>query len=597
MNESDSPFKPYDRIGTTGGVPGSVGPARRGRWDLGLLMLAIAALLVLGGVWLFGDEDPESDGGSETVHASESGNRTGGLVLGNPKERSGRNQGGTALDPKPEAGPVVPAVEPQPHVAKAPKAKPSALVSPVESIIAKWMKEAAKRTKNKVSSKNTVVAVHVRDLNGKVLVDRNTRRALRPASNLKLLTCMAAVVLCGDSPAHFETRFDRLGSVEAGVLRGDLVARAGGDPMFDTGGGGSVERWTKELARQLKAAGIQKVDGDLVLDEGTYMEPGPGPSWPDSKEYWKEYCALSGGFSANAGCLTAHVKPGKVGGAGRVQVLPKGHGLERKGKVKTVAKKKKLVIAVEAKGDRLTVRGSIPADVGHYDPRFAHPDPVELFGHAIVQGLADQGIRVTGGLKRQRRVPGGEPVALLKSPITETFVPILRDSNNAVADQLFLNLGHRMTQRGDRKSGADAIATVMEIMGVERGDLKVVDGSGLSKSNAVRADQFTAVLAGLMDRGGPAAEAFLDALPVAGKSGTLRRRMRGGPAEGRVLAKTGFVNGTSALSGVVQTESGESLVFSILVSYPHQPSMNSGIFKPMQDELCALLAQYEGTPQ
>ncbi|MDF1837264.1 MAG: D-alanyl-D-alanine carboxypeptidase/D-alanyl-D-alanine-endopeptidase [Planctomycetota bacterium] len=591
MNESDSPFKPYERIGTTGGVPGSVGPHRPGRWDLGIWLGACVALILIG-FWWFGSDDTEADKAPSAVHASETGTKSEGLVLGNPKPR--HTAGGPEMAAQPHAGPVVPPVQPK---VKVPKAKASALVSPVESIIAKWMATASKRSGKKVTSKNTVVAVHVRDLSGKVLVDRNTQRSLRPASNLKLLTCMAAVVLCGDGGGFFETRFDRKGRVEAGVLRGDLVARAGGDPMFDGESDGAVTRWTKDLAAQLKAQGIHKVEGALILDEGTYLEPGPGPSWPDSKEYWKEYCALSGGFSANAGSLTALIQPGKVGGPGRVQVFPKGHGLERKGKVETVAKRKKLVIAVEAKGNRLTVRGRIPADVKVYDPRFSHPDPVELFGHAMIQGLADQGISVTGGIKRQRDVSGGETVATLRTPLTETFGPILRDSNNGVADQLFFRLGHLMTKVGDRKAGANAIATVMQIMGVDRGDMKIVDGSGLSKSNSVRADQFTAVLAGLMDRGGPAAEAFLEALPVSGKSGTLRRRMRTGPAAGRVMAKTGFVNGTSALSGVVKTETGEWLVFSILVSYPHQSGMNTGVFKPMQDELCALLAQYEGSAQ
>jgi D-alanyl-D-alanine carboxypeptidase len=73
--------------------------------------------------------------------------------------------------------------------------------------------------------------------------------------------------------------------------------------------------------------------------------------------------------------------------------------------------------------------------------------------------------------------------------------------------------------------------------------------------------------------------------------------MRSGPATGRVHAKTGFVNGTSALSGVVQTQDGERLVFSILVAYPHQSGMNTKIFKPMQDEICAKLVEFQDRSQ
>ncbi len=587
MNESDSPFKPYERIGTTGGVPGSVGPKKRRQLRLRVGAVALIAL-ALGFFWHGRDAGPTtSDGQVQAASSKEAGERppsaaSDSLVLDAPKGGAARIANGAKTEAQPPA--------------KQPKRAPSALESPLEGVIAKWMRKAKEVSKGKVTGKNTVVAVHVRRVGGQVLVDRNTKNSLRPASNLKLLTCMAAVVLCSDA-GYFETKFDRMGPVEAGVLKGDLVARAGGDPMFDEESGGSVTRWTESLAAQLKKAGIQKIEGALVLDEGTYLEPGPGPQWPSSNEHWKDYCALAGGFSANAGCLTTLIKPGKVGSSGNVQVFPKGHGLQRKGRVKTVAKRKKLIIAVEAKGNNLMVRGSIPADVSKYDPSVSHPDPVELFGHAMLQGLKDNGVVVLGGLKRQRNVPSGREVALLKTPMTEALLPILRDSNNSVADQLFLNLGHRMTGKGDRESGAEAIAAAMGILGIDDSGMKIVDGSGLSKSNAVRADQFAGVLSGMLDRGGSAVDLFLNALPVSGKSGTLRKRMKEGPAAGRVHAKTGFVNGTSALSGVVDTLSGEQLVFSILVSYPHRDGMNTNVFKPMQDEICALLAEYDGEAQ
>ena len=84
---------------------------------------------------------------------------------------------------------------------------------------------------------------------------------------------------------------------------------------------------------------------------------------------------------------------------------------------------------------------------------------------------------------------------------------------------------------------------------------------------------------------------FEDALPVAGVSGTLARRMRSSAASGRVRAKTGFIGGTSGLSGVCDTLGGDRLVFSILVAYPKVDGLNTHCFKPMQDEICALLVE------
>jgi D-alanyl-D-alanine carboxypeptidase len=76
---------------------------------------------------------------------------------------------------------------------------------------------------------------------------------------------------------------------------------------------------------------------------------------------------------------------------------------------------------------------------------------------------------------------------------------------------------------------------------------------------------------------------------VAGKSGTLSDRMSGGVAEGRVLAKTGFIGGTSALSGLARGLSGRVYVFSVLVNYPVRGGLNRTVWKPMQDSICELI--------
>jgi D-alanyl-D-alanine carboxypeptidase/D-alanyl-D-alanine-endopeptidase (penicillin-binding protein 4) len=76
---------------------------------------------------------------------------------------------------------------------------------------------------------------------------------------------------------------------------------------------------------------------------------------------------------------------------------------------------------------------------------------------------------------------------------------------------------------------------------------------------------------------------------VAGVSGTLDQRMRNTPAKGRVFAKTGFTDGTSALSGLARDVSDNDTVFAILVEYREFGGLNSSVWKPMEDEICELL--------
>jgi len=517
---------------------------------------------------------------------------------------------GLTLDAPPggsERGPDVPVrnpvseperATPQASVAK-PKQAPSqpALAKSLEGAIGTWMAKASKLSKGKVNAQNTVVAVHVRDLDGRVWVDRNTSKALVPASNLKLLTCTTAVLLA-EPGARFDTPFETAGTIQAGVLSGHLVARAGADPWYVDGGDGSLDRWLDPLAQALKDAGIQKVTGALVLDEGDFAQPGPAPEWPDPKDYWQEYCALSGGFSANAGCLTALLSPSAVGSEATTQIRPRGTGLVRSdARVTTVAKRKPLTVAVEARAGKLIVRGSLPADVPRYEARFAHPDPVDLFGYAVVDGLKRRGITIQGGFERRRNAPPGKSLVVISSPLLDALQPILNESNNSVADQLFLWLGHRFGGEGTRVGGAKAVRIALDTLGVTTTDWVQVDGSGLSKANRVRADQLTALLAKVLGRQDEAAWAFRRALPVAGTSGTLERRMQDGAAFRNVLAKTGWVEGASALSGLVQTKGGDQVVFSILVDYPSYPGLNPSVFKPMQDELCEILAGFQAGVQ
>jgi D-alanyl-D-alanine carboxypeptidase/D-alanyl-D-alanine-endopeptidase (penicillin-binding protein 4) len=134
---------------------------------------------------------------------------------------------------------------------------------------------------------------------------------------------------------------------------------------------------------------------------------------------------------------------------------------------------------------------------------------------------------------------------------------INRDSHNATADSLFRALG------GQRR-----VQDTLSAFGIDPYSFRQVDGSGLSRYNMVQPTTMVEVLR--MMRLADGQDLFYDSLPVAGVSGTLRRRFIGTPAQGRVRAKTGTLRGVRALSGYMDTPSGESVIFSILVNQPGQ---------------------------
>lgn len=470
----------------------------------------------------------------------------------------------------------------------------AALTARIRAQIQVARERARTQSKGKVRPEDVHVAVHVRELFGAAdLVTLDADRAMRPASNMKLVTTAAALVLLGPDWS-FQTVLESDGPPMNGHVAGDLVVRAGGDPLYDPAGVGGVERLLAPAIGDLERAGLIAIDGALVLDEGGFQDPAPGPSWPADNQHWDEYCALAGGFSANAGCMTATVRPGTVGRAASVQVEPRHHGMTEKFAVVTRAAKQALEIRVEAKGDNVRVEGAIPRDVPQWSARFAAPDPVELFGTSLVGALAERKIFVRDGWRRERGRSLAAPyeLARIRTPLADMLVPINTHSNNACADQLFLALGQATSGFGTRAGGGAATARALARLGVPTSELVQVDGSGLSRDNRVSARQITALVDAVLRLDARTARLFASSLATGNESGTLDDRMQRHGVAGRIHAKTGFIAGTSALSGIVDIEGGRPLVFSILVEYPSFDGLNTSCWKPMQDAICFELASW-----
>lgn len=467
-------------------------------------------------------------------------------------------------------------------------ARSAKLTAEARQLVARFIEKARVESKGKAHGNNVRVAVCLRELGAEAeLVALRADAPQVPASNLKLVTTAAALILLGPG-AEWVTPFESSARLVDGVLAGELVLRAAGDPLCDPAGDGAAERRVRAAVRALAEAGVRRIAGDLVLDEGDFAAPAPGPSWPDPSQRWAEYCALAGGFSVNGGVLHARVRAGAVGKNAELAVFPRAHGLESAYGVKTVAGAA-VDVRVGATATTATVKGTIGASLGEYEAEFAHPDPVLLFGAVLRDALRAEGITLDGALVRRRGSARGKPLAELRSPLAECLAPINAESRNSIADQLFFSLGHAVSGQGTRAGGAQAVAQALARLGVPREDLVQVDGSGLSRDNRVSARAVTALLERVLGADPAAARLYRDSLAVMGRKGTLEERLRGTAAEGRVFAKTGWISGVSTLSGYLAPAQGEPKVFSILIEYPSElGGLNTSAWKPLQDELVLL---------
>jgi serine-type D-Ala-D-Ala carboxypeptidase/endopeptidase (penicillin-binding protein 4) len=186
--------------------------------------------------------------------------------------------------------------------------------------------------------------------------------------------------------------------------------------------------------------------------------------------------------------------------------------------------------------------------------------PALAAAKAFRKALVGAGIAV-GGKAATGRTPAGSPVLAVAR--SKTIAAIVRrmnkTSDNFYAEMLVKHLGAKLRGSGTTAAGCRVVRRVLDTRNVPLAGVRIVDGSGLSRYNRATARAVGATLLAAW-RDPDVRRPFFLSLPIAGVDGTLKERMRSGPAYRRVHAKTGTLNTASALSGYVATR----YVFSIL---------------------------------
>jgi len=186
-----------------------------------------------------------------------------------------------------------------------------------------------------------------------------------------------------------------------------------------------------------------------------------------------------------------------------------------------------------------------------------------LFAAArLDSALERRGVRVAVGPRTGRAPAGSTELAAEESPEMARLASLTnRPSDNFFAETLLKAVGRQVDGRGTTRGGARAAVRFAGGLGSRAG---LADGSGLSRRNRASPRSVVRLLLGMRKRAEGAA--YTESLAVAGRNGTLRRRMRSGPARRRCRAKTGTISGVSALSGYCRARSGQVYAFSFLMN-------------------------------
>jgi D-alanyl-D-alanine carboxypeptidase/D-alanyl-D-alanine-endopeptidase (penicillin-binding protein 4) len=435
---------------------------------------------------------------------------------------------------------------------------------------------------------------------GQPVYARNADSLMTPASVTKLFSCAAALVAIGPD-ATVETGVFQRGTVTDGILKGDLILLAAGDVMLGgrTNDKGEVVfrdsdhiysnfsgeahltdtnplAGLEDLAKQVKAKGIQEVTGEVLIDDRLFERAAGSGSGPD---------AISP-VVVNDNLVDVLVTPGKAAGdPAKVKLIPETDFLRADIEVVTGSKGSAPRLVIETiDAHHFRVRGSIAVDSKPRLRIYPVSDPAGFARGLFVEALRRAGVRVNANVLRPTRVDLPEQAgcrdltqvaAIRSAKFRDTIKVTLKVSHNLYAG----TLPCLVAAKHDKKTAAAGLleqGKILKGLGVEVPTISFGGGAGGHWADCVTPRATVALLDAMRKR--PEWDAYKDGLPVLGVDGTLAEVVpKESPARGKVFAKTGTLvyddnlNGRSllrskALAGVMTTAKGTELTVALFVN-------------------------------
>jgi D-alanyl-D-alanine carboxypeptidase/D-alanyl-D-alanine-endopeptidase (penicillin-binding protein 4) len=414
-----------------------------------------------------------------------------------------------------------------------------------------------------------VLAVDART--GRTLFSHNAQRRFIPASNQKILVTATALSLLGPD-FRFRTEIRTGGEMRDGVLHGDLVLKASGDPSLSGRFWPSTEAALMAIADSVRAHGIHRIAGSLRVDVSRWDSTTVGPTWEvDDLRY--AYGATGGAFTVNEGEIDVVVASGPTAGSqALVSWSPVGTDDFVRSYLRTVPADSVTRVRPSylPESRLLELEGTVV--LGAVDTlSFAIRDPVRQATAALARSLTYAGVAVDGGWEvtwngpdEMERPGAGVLFALESPPLSDLVRAILEPSQNWMTEQMVRALGARFGIDGSWTEGIEVITWyLVNEVGVDPNDLAARDGSGLSFYNLITPRALVLILREI--RSGPYGAVYRSAMAEPGEiDSTLEDRLAG--LEGRVFAKTGTISNVNSLSGYLVGDSGREIVFSILTN-------------------------------
>lgn len=409
------------------------------------------------------------------------------------------------------------------------------------------------------------------------LYELNSEKLLVPASNLKSITAAAALEKLRVN-YRFKTEIYASDGMENGIVKGDLIVKGFGDPTLTTRGfpqpysyDPSLRRFVnhlEDIVKALRKLGLKRIYGNIVADDTFFDHERYCQTWSIEDQRWY-YAPRISGLSINENLIALVVKArGKVGEKAKVSTIPKTKYPSVVNQALTVPETTKPSITVEKPWlkDEITIKGTIRSgtkwEFKENEEWVTVENPCLYTASVFKEHLEQARIHVGGRIEMGKLEDGAQRImASVSPPLSEIINWMLKESDNFYAEQIIKTLGAELRGEGSWNKGVEVINEFLRDTHINYG-CKIVDGSGLSRENRIPPELIIDLLKYMKSR--PAGDLFISSLPIAGVDGTIKRRMKGTLAERNLMAKTGYLERVSCLSGYLKTKNKKMIAFSMM---------------------------------
>lgn len=411
-------------------------------------------------------------------------------------------------------------------------------------------------TKNLMDSPGAVssnLSFYVSDESGNPVYDYHGNKGLSTASTQKIFTAAAALEVLGKNYTY-KTTSAYSGTVSNGNLNGNLFISSNGDPTLGSWRYESYkpENFKRKLIESIKKSGIQKISGDVIIDDSYFDHqtvPGGWP-WDDLGNY---YGAGVWGINWRENQFDININ----GTEFKSFSYPL-EGVKWLNDLKAGGSSDQSLIFTAPHSDVALINGTLPAKLVMVSG--ATPNPPLQLGAEVKQWLKESGIDFTGKVitSSQLEIEGKKPQAMPKSNIILTYESptldkiiywFLRKSINLYGETLIKTLGKEKKGNPSFKSGVAYLKEFWKSKGINPGMINFADGSGLSPQNYVAAKAEVQAL--LYAKKQPWFDAYYDGFPT---------------QDNGIKMKSGTMRDTKSYAGYHTSKDGKKYVFSIIIN-------------------------------